>query len=226
MLPEKKGAVLSLEMQRLDTELTRTLEKRIAYIGEIAEYLCDMAGEDEIFFRDEMFIEQYRKMLIVPNEKHSEMPDGNTDTDRYGLSRVFSERTGRQVAVMSVYDRAFVCMRMCRLLGICGISGASTFFDGIVTDSETFKYLYDDGSVNGDDVFYEMLVKTDGSRLKDILCAADACGMETVSVEQTKNEDGVFGFVIRINDGGFCGFLSFLYLEKYDFALKGIYGKK
>lgn len=90
-------------------------EKLIAEINELAEVLCDEMGDEEIFFRDTAFLEQYKDIF-----EH-----GECDCAPYNLSRI---------KLLSSFEtlglKAFLCMRICDILGIKGIKSLGTFFDG------------------------------------------------------------------------------------------------
>lgn len=90
-------------------------EKEISQINELAEILCEEAGEEEIFFSDPSFIFRYDELL---SSKDIECADFN-------LSRVeVKER------FLSIGSRAYLCMRICQILGIMGLRSVGTFFDG------------------------------------------------------------------------------------------------
>ena len=113
------------------TDLTKARtslsEKRIAHIGELAELLCDEAGEEEIFFRDEAFGAKYRAAV------ESGLPSV-ADCNR---TRVATEEKS-----LNAMERAMLLCRLCDTLGIRGVQGAGTFFDEAdVTEDETVSYV-------------------------------------------------------------------------------------
>ncbi len=114
-------------LDRLTKERTSLHEKRIAHIGELAELLCDEAGEEEIFFRDEAFAAKYRAAV-------NDSPLAIADFNR---RRVMIEEKS-----LSAMERALLLCRLCDTLGIHGIQGAGTFFDETDTaEGETISYV-------------------------------------------------------------------------------------
>ena len=90
-------------------------EKEISQINELAEILCDEAGEEEIFFSDPSFISRYEELLA---SKDIECADFN-------FSRVKAKES-----FLNIGSRAYLCMRICQILGITGLRSVGTFFDG------------------------------------------------------------------------------------------------
>lgn len=72
-----------------------------------------------------------------------------------------------------------------------------------------------------DGVFFEFRVPS-CEHLGAVLTVARACSMEASSVDM-RSEGGICDIVLRVNDGGICGFLAYLSLEHPDFIPLGIY---
>jgi hypothetical protein len=113
------------------TDLTKARtslsEKRIAHIGELAEFLCDEAGEEEIFFRDEAFAAKYRSVV------EGKLPF---------VADVNEERITVEEKSLLAMERAMLLCRLCDTLGIRGIQGAGTFFDEADSaEDETISYV-------------------------------------------------------------------------------------
>ncbi len=90
-------------------------EKTLSYISELAEVLCDEAGEDEIFFRDAVFISRYRSLTeLVSKDKAAPFNENDVKTVEKHLNET---------------ERAFLCLCLSDILGIKGIDGSGTFFD-------------------------------------------------------------------------------------------------
>lgn len=103
-------------------------EKTLSYISELAEVLCDEAGEDEIFFRDETFIKRYRA-LTEQVEENAASPVNEMDVKT--LEKQLNET-----------EKALLCLCLSDILGIKGISGSGTFFDDPPKASgETVSYI-------------------------------------------------------------------------------------
>jgi len=295
-----KQNILAVNLDRMDRARTALLEKQLAHVGELAELLCDEAGEEEIFFRDEAFAAKYRAMT------KREMPD---------VAAVNRRRVEAQEKGLSAMERAILLCRLCDTLGIRGLRGAGTFFDEPSDEEdETVSYvrssyadtayrvltaemadpkvLYGhefaeacenvyygrcafgilplenstDGRLAGfrglmmkyglkivsvccvqdtagegstlfallkrsvriptdkDVHYFEFRVET--RDLFRLLAAAEACGMHAVGISSVPGDADCYDMVMRIGEGGFCGFLSFLHLEYPDFIPTGVFGEK
>ncbi|MBQ4064650.1 MAG: hypothetical protein IJD10_00975 [Clostridia bacterium] len=126
-MTDTKLQTIRSSLDRLTRERTALHEKRIAHIGELAELLCDEAGEEEIFFRDEVFAAKYRAAVEgIP-----------LDVSAFNRGRVIAEEKS-----LSAMERAMLLCRLCDTLGIHGIQGAGTFFDEAdVAEGETVSYV-------------------------------------------------------------------------------------
>ena len=123
-----KNHVIRGNLAALVSERRALSEKELAQLGELAEMLCDEAGEDEIFFRDGSFIARYHEMTA------SEPLTGVAEYNR--------ERVKTQEQTLSVVARAFLCRRLCENLGIVGSDAAGTFFDEVPdSENEMISYL-------------------------------------------------------------------------------------
>lgn len=112
----------------LSGERTALAEKQLAQLGELAEMLCDEAGEEEIFFRDRSFIARYREITSL---------GPLSDVAEYNRERVV-----KQEEVTSVIHRALLCRRLCETLEIVGLPAAGTFFDEVPDgENEVISYL-------------------------------------------------------------------------------------
>ena len=58
--------------------------------------------------------------------------------------------------------------------------------------------------------------------LNGILTVAEACGMKVLSVDMLQGSEHC-DILLKVNDGGICGFLSYLSLEYPDYIPLGIY---
>ena len=294
----EKQQILQGNLRRLEETQNALLEKQLAHIGELAALLCDEAGEEEIFFRDDNFAARYRAMTAGSEEN---VAPGSRD-------RVTGEKKW-----LSTAFRALLLRRLCEKLGIVGLQGAGTFFDepdgggdetvsylhSALTD-EAFrafavamndpKVLYGDtfaevcehvyygrasccilpveNSTEGRlagfrnlmmkyglktvsicsvhdagqerttafallrrnlslpdaaPCFFECRVEA-GASFPELLCAADTCGMRLLRVVSVPEREGTYDVVFRIGEDGFCGFLSFLYLEYPSFTPTGLFG--
>ncbi len=100
---------------RLKTERAHLCERLISQLSELAEALADEAGEEEIFFRDEAFIKRY--ITLTEPRLPSDIPEFNK-----------KEISGSE-ELLSGFEKAFINLRLCEILGISGMEGAGTFFD-------------------------------------------------------------------------------------------------
>ncbi len=126
-MEERKEHILTANLAGSDAALSALLEKRLAHIGDLAELLCDEAGEEEIFFRDEAFAARYRALTCRP-------PVPTAPVNR--------ERVAVWEKGLSAVERALLLCRLCDLLGIRGLRGMGTFFDDPSDDgSETVSYV-------------------------------------------------------------------------------------
>ncbi|MBQ7779506.1 MAG: hypothetical protein IJ404_03340 [Clostridia bacterium] len=91
-------------------------EKMLSHLSELAEVLCDEADDDEIFFRDEAFINRFRLLTDTPI---------GTSVAPFNENEIRSEER-----LLSTAEKAFLCLRLSEILGIKSIDGAETFFDG------------------------------------------------------------------------------------------------
>ncbi len=272
-------------------------EKMLSHISELAEVLCDEADDDEIFFRDEAFISRFRTLTETPSPKVAPFNE--------------SEVTSSEI-LMGTAEKAFLCLRICEILGIKSIDGAETFFDdsqkaedetvscvknhatdeaylsfaSVLTDprvsyaddfnevaqsvyygktaycilpiansrdgrltgirSLTLKYglktavchkvknsddsytvfalLRKDVQIpkNVSEVYFEFSLKTENGP-SEILNAAEACGMKTVSVSFAPEDNGVSNIILKVSENGFCGFLSYLSLIHPEYIPTGIF---
>jgi hypothetical protein len=87
----------------------------LSYISELAEVLADEAGDDEIFFRDELFIQRYRSLTEIPMQNGAASVNQNEVTV---IERQLNEA-----------EKALLCLSISEILGIIGIEGSGTFFD-------------------------------------------------------------------------------------------------
>lgn len=122
-----KQNILAVNLDRMDRARTAVLEKQLAHVGELAELLCDEAGEEEIFFRDEAFAVKYRALTARV------MPD---------VAAVNRPRIAVQEKGLSAMERGMLLCRLCDTLGIRGLRGAGTFFDEATDEgNETVSYV-------------------------------------------------------------------------------------
>ncbi len=99
-------------------------EKMLSHLSELAEVLCDEADDDEIFFRDEAFINRFRKLTNTP------IP---TSVAPFNENEIKAEEK-----LLSTAEKAYLCLLLSEILGIKSIDGAETFFDGSQkTENET-----------------------------------------------------------------------------------------
>lgn len=297
MSQQKTNACLE-SISLLHSKRTIISEKMLAHITELAEVLCDEASDDEIFFRDEPFINRYKSLTAT--YQTASIPGFNQN------------EVSNQEKYLSFTEKAFLCMNICNILGIKGIMNAGTFFDGLTDDTSstvccvksptcdeaylTFtsdmqspRVFYADdfteacesvyygrtdycilpvassadgrlagfrnlalkyglktvkrcrvmSSDNGftvfalmkkelsipesaDNAYFEFMLKNQNCP-SELLCVADACGMEILSVDITPERDGTLDIALKISDEGFCGFLSYLHLTFPDFIPLGIF---
>ncbi len=126
-MTDTKLTAVKGRLSDLTKERTSLSEKRIAHIGELAELLCDEAGEEEIFFRDEAFAAKYRAAV----------ESGPPITADFNHERVAAEEKG-----LNAMERAMLLRRLCDTLGIVGVRGAGTFFDEPdAAEGETVSYV-------------------------------------------------------------------------------------
>ena len=130
MVYDRKNIILG-NLSRISREQTHLIERREAHIGELADFLCDEAGEDEIFFRDRGFREADRKLVS----------DAGCVCSGYAAEtgKESTEKTGR---ALSAYMRASLCRRLTDGLDIRGVQAAGTYFDEISTlEDDTVSYM-------------------------------------------------------------------------------------
>ncbi len=126
-MTDTKLQTIRSALDRLTKERTSLHEKRIAHIGELAELLCEEAGEDEIFFRDEAFGAKYRAAT------HGGFPE----VADFNRTRVTAAEKS-----LNAMERAMLLCRLCDTLGIRGVRGAGTFFDETdAAEGETVSYV-------------------------------------------------------------------------------------
>ena len=122
-----KQNILAVNLDRMDRARIAVLEKQLAHVGELADLLCDEAGEEEIFFRDEVFAAKYRALT------KREMPE----TASVNRRRIAAQEKG-----LSAMERGILLCRLCDTLGIRGLRGAGTFFDEpSPEENETVSYV-------------------------------------------------------------------------------------
>lgn len=116
-MPDSRIEIVKENIDRLRQDRAHLSEKELAHINELAEILCDEAGEDEIFFFDDAFISRYKAL-----------------TERYTVSGVADfnlERVNSGENLQRYKEKAFLCTRICDVLGIRGIKDVGTFFEGL-----------------------------------------------------------------------------------------------
>lgn len=300
-MPNSKTDIVIGNLSELEAVRLSLHEKQIAHLGELAELLCEEAGEDEIFFRDEAFASRYRELT------------GLTATAT--VASFNRQRVAAAEGALSAVSRAMLLRRLTDSLGIHGLQAAGTFFDDPPhEESETISYMkssYADdaytrfsaelrdpkvlyghdfteicenvyygrcaycilpveNSVDGRLAGFRVLIMKYGLRIARIcrvetgqgegstvfallkktlalpteeeplsfefrvtavggllplFCAADVCGMQTRFVNSVPGESDVYDMAMTIDPEGFCGFLSFLYLEYPSFIPTGIFGE-
>lgn len=127
-MADSKTDIVLGELSSFADKRSVLAEKQIAYVGELAELLSEEAGEEEIFFRDESFVARYRALTALP-PLSSVMPEN-------------AFRVRKQEASLSVMQRAWLCGRLCQILGIEGMAGIGTFFDETpMPPGQTVSYL-------------------------------------------------------------------------------------
>lgn len=130
MVYDRKNIILG-NLSRLSKEQTQLIERREAHIGELADFLCDEAGEDEIFFRDRGFREAYRRLVA----------------DADCVCTGYAADTGKNAVktsghALSAYMRGSLCKRLTDGLDIRGVQAAGTYFDEISTlADDTVSYM-------------------------------------------------------------------------------------
>ena len=130
MIYDKKDIILG-NISRLEREQTELFERGLAHLGELALFLCDEAGEEEIFFRDSSFVQAYSR--IMGNVK-SVVSDAGIKEN--------SERIEPVGQLLSASERALVCRRLTDALGIKGVQAASTYFEDFIGyGDETISYV-------------------------------------------------------------------------------------
>ena len=122
-----KQTILSANLARMDQARTALLEKQLAHVGELADLLCDEAGEEEIFFHDQVFAAKYRALTTRA------MPE---------VAAVNRSRIAAQEKGLSAMERGMLLCRLCDTLGIRGLRGVGTFFDEASDgENETVSYV-------------------------------------------------------------------------------------
>lgn len=116
------GHIDSIKKQREKNE-----EKLLGHLSELSALLCEDAGEDEIFFKDETFISKYKALT------GSEI---SSDTAPFNRNAIKSEEL-----LLTSAERAHICLILCELFGIRGIKDASTFFD-VIPQGESCTVSY------------------------------------------------------------------------------------
>lgn len=130
MIYDKKEIILR-NISRLEKEQTELFERVLAHLGELASFLGDEAGEEEIFFRDPSFVQTYSR--IMGNIK-SVVADAGIKGN--------AERMEPIGQILSATERALVCRRLTDSLGITGVQAASTYFEDFFGNGdETISYV-------------------------------------------------------------------------------------
>lgn len=130
MVYDRKNIILG-NLSRLSREQTQLIERREAHIGELADFLCDEAGEDEIFFRDSGFRELYVKLTA----------------DAAPAQPGYAAETGKETVkaaghALSAYMKASLCRRLTDGLDIRGVQAAGTYFNEVSTlEDDTVSYM-------------------------------------------------------------------------------------
>lgn len=299
-MPENRTDTVVKNLDKIRRARLSLTEKEIAHIAELAEVLCDEAGEDEIFFFDDAFISRYKRLT-------EDIPKGD-------VAAFNADRVEKGEKLHTCMQKAFLCMRICDILGIKGVKDAGTFFDDLsendvnniscvrspLTDEaymrfssvleETRVVYADDLNEVCENVYYGKtsfcilpiastvdgrltgirtlamkyglktaytcrVTNADGQstvlalmkkelslpfdeegaafefrvdpkeRLTELLCVLEGCGMKATSVVFTAEGGGLCDITAKIDADGFCGFLSYLYLEHPNFAPMGLFNE-
>lgn len=126
-MASEKQNILTANLARMDRARTGALEKQLAHLGELADLLCDEAGEEEIFFRDEAFAAKYRAL---------------TERTAPDVAAVNRKRIASLEKGLSAMEKGVLLCRLCDTLGIRGLRGAGTFFgEPSAEENETVSYL-------------------------------------------------------------------------------------
>ncbi|MBE6636547.1 MAG: hypothetical protein E7618_01945 [Ruminococcaceae bacterium] len=127
-MPNSKTDIVIGNLRELTDVRLSLHEKQIAHLGELAELLCDEAGEDEIFFRDEAFAARYRELTGLPSLS--------------SVSPLNAHRVAVAEGILSAASRAMLLKRLTDSLGIRGLQAAGTFFDEPPgEENETISYM-------------------------------------------------------------------------------------
>ncbi len=115
-MSDSKILTITKSAEEIISARVKLSEKMLSHLSELAEVLCDEADDDEIFFRDEAFINHFRS-LTAPKLTEKIAP--------------FNENEIRkEEGLLSTAEKAYLCLMLSEILGIKSIDGAETFFDG------------------------------------------------------------------------------------------------
>ncbi len=130
MEQDNRDIVLN-NIKRLGKEQTELFERRYAHLAELAELLCDDAGEEEIFFRDSAFVSAYRELA---SELDVALPESAIEISR--------QKVSLEGGLLASSSRAFICKRLTDSLGITGLRSVGTYFEDIAGgESEKISYV-------------------------------------------------------------------------------------
>lgn len=123
---ERECGIIAENLNIFNGRIAAALEQSLSCVDELARQMYEIAGEQEIFYRDNNFRARFSELTAGPD-------DVNGGINPKALE-ICDEMLG-------MAKKLFLCVRFAEIMELNGLEGAETFIDDYPSGNETVSYV-------------------------------------------------------------------------------------